>query len=129
MGPTSVSPDEIELLEKNFFKKTNWDFLIIGADGQQGQITSRYLFQKGYKIVCVDLYTENLHKHFKGKNVPIVSCDCSNKDGFVKILTTFNPKVVINLSYAESTPIAKICLEHKISFLDIFANLHWVDVN
>lgn len=128
MGPSSVAPDEIQRTENLYFKQNKWDFLIIGADGQQGQITSRYLYLKGYKIVCVDLYTENLHELFKGKNVPIISCDCAKKEELLKILTIFNPKVVINLSYQESTPLAKICLQQKINFLDIFANLHWVDI-
>ena len=128
MGPTSVAPDEIESSEQKLFKQTSWDFLIIGADGQQGQITSRYLYSKGFKIVCVDLYTENLHELFKGTSVPIVSCNCADDKEFTRILKLFNPKVVINLSYVPSISIVKLCLEHKASFLDIFANLDWVDV-
>ena len=122
MGPTSVAPDEIPLLAKN-----NCDFIILGADGQQGLIASQYLYNKGYKIVCVDLYTLNLQKQFKNKHVPIITNNCTDVSELEKIIQKYKPKVLLNLTYQQSLPIVKLCMQYKVHFLDIFANYDWVD--
>lgn len=122
MGPTSVAPDEIP-----FFAKNNCDFIILGADGQQGLIASQYLYNKGYKIVCVDLYTQNLQKQFKNTPIPIVTSNCTDVFEFEKIIQKYKPKVLLNLTYQQSLPIVKLCMQYKVHFLDIFANYDWVD--
>lgn len=121
MGPTSVAPDEINAI------KNSCDFLILGADGQQGLITSKYLYIKGYKIVCVDLYTDNVKRLFKDRHIPIITTNCTQTVELKRLLEKYRPKVLLNLTYQQSLSIVKLCMEYGVNFLDIFANYDWVD--
>ena len=39
-----------------------YDFLVLGADGLQGVIATRYLLERGYSVFCADLYRTQIRK-------------------------------------------------------------------
>jgi len=88
--------------------------LVLGSDGQQGRIVSRYLLQRGYRVHGIDLY------YFKKRTHKNWSFEINDVENLISV-KPYN--VVINCTTPSTNiKIATLCLEQKRHFIDLGSN-------
>lgn len=95
------------------------DFLILGADGQQGTIVTRFLKQRGYRLACADIYEKNFRRENHGKGVPFTICDHRDRAAVRRLVSRIQPRVVINAAndFYNDTVI-DACVEYGVHCID-----------
>ena len=95
------------------------DILVLGADGQQGILSTLFLLSRGYKIACSDIYQETFRKETRGSSVPFSFCDHRDTGQIIKLLRRFRPKMVLNCAndfYNEN--VCDALLSERVSCVD-----------
>lgn len=101
-------------------------FLILGADGQQGIIAARYLTQKGYKVAVADIYCETIEKESAKNKVKLeyAFCDHRHTIQIENTIRRFNPDVVINCAddyYNDK--VFDACLKMRVPHVDLGSDI------
>ncbi|MDE2096209.1 MAG: saccharopine dehydrogenase NADP-binding domain-containing protein [Patescibacteria group bacterium] len=96
------------------------DILILGADGQQGTIATRFLRGRGHRLACADIYEENFRRENNGVGIPFAFCDHRDQMQILKLVRRVKPKVVLNCAndfYNDNVIDAcKACGAHCVDF-------------
>lgn len=100
--------------------------LILGADGQQGVIATRYLTLKGYNVACADIYTDNLMEEVLKLPVrpDIDICDHRDLTSLKALMRFHRPAVVLNCAndfYNDNVTAA--CLSTKVHCVDLGSDI------
>lgn len=105
------------------------DFLVLGADGQQGIIVTKYLLKKGYRILVSDLYRDNvlpvIARHGP-KRAGFVFCDLSKTDDIVALIKKSQAPIVINCADMYfNLNVYNACLETQRHCVDLGS---WIEL-
>ncbi len=79
----------------------NYDYIILGADGMQGQIVTKFFLKKGYRLLISDLYSVNVksvikrYRKIKGQ-AKFVHCDLRNIPAIISLLKKYSAPIVVN---------------------------------
>ncbi len=98
-----------------------YDFIVLGADGMQGSIVSRYLLEKGYKILCTDIAQSriaNIISEHKGM-AAFQTVDIRDADRLIGAIQRSGADVVINCAegdwnlnvYQACLSVARHCID------------------
>jgi saccharopine dehydrogenase-like NADP-dependent oxidoreductase len=101
------------------------DFLILGGDGIQGSIVSRFLLGKNYKIHAADLSIERLKRIYpKNDKFNFSVLDINNLKATRKLIREVRPKVVINCAEGDyNLEVYKACLAEKTHVIDLGSDI------
>ncbi len=97
------------------------DFLVMGADGQQGIISSRFLKKRGYGIRCSDIYRDNIYRDMDDMGgVDFSFCDHRHPCQINEIISTFKPRVVLNCANdLYNDDVLEACIRNKVQYVDL----------
>lgn len=101
------------------------DFLILGADGQQGTIATRKLLQEGFSVVCSDIYfSDPLREVIANTPVRFEFCDHRNKESLDQLVKKTMPRVIINAAddFYNDT-VFDICLANRVNHIDFGSDI------
>lgn len=107
------------------------DFLVLGADGLQGQIVTKYFLKKGYRIWISDLYSANVRrvvrKYAKGQGqAHFVFCDLRSIPDIIKLIKKSKAPIVVNCAdMYQNDNVYKACLATKRHCLDLGS---WIEL-
>ncbi len=94
------------------------DFLVLGADGQQGSIISRFLLEKGYSVHGVDMFNFKLKRLRRYGQWSFELLDVMN--GLKRVIKQNQPKVILNcMSMNTILRVARTCLAERIHCVDL----------
>lgn len=106
-----------------------YDFVVLGADGIQGLIATKDLLQKGYSILCADLYRtkiSKLLKSSKNKRAVFKFIDLRDVEKTTKLLKDSKCDIVINCSDMYwNVNVLKACIEAKMHCVDLGS---WIEL-
>ncbi|MDP4012828.1 MAG: saccharopine dehydrogenase C-terminal domain-containing protein [Candidatus Nanoarchaeia archaeon] len=98
-----------------------YDFVIIGATGLQGRIVSRYLLEKGYKILLCGRKRNKVKKLLKHDHrTAFKYLELNDHKKIWKVLKEAKAPVVINCAEGDFNLIVqKLCLKVKAHYIDL----------
>jgi len=100
------------------------DYLILGADGQQGLIASRYLLQAGKRVVLSDIYCDNLLAELAEFRPTFHFCDHRKPENLQAMLHLYRPRVVINCANDFcNDAVTDACLHAKAHCVDLGSDI------
>jgi saccharopine dehydrogenase-like NADP-dependent oxidoreductase len=106
-----------------------YDFVVLGADGMQGLIATKDLLQKGYSILCADLYRtkiKKLLKESKNKKAVFKYIDLRDIEKTTKLLKESKCNVVVNCADMYwNLNVYKACVEAKMHCVDLGS---WIEL-
>lgn len=112
--------------------KTEVDYIVFGADGQQGIIICRMLAEiKKRSVVACD-YEFNVLNYAIGYlvtsgNIILKTCDQDNKEQVLSVFEKYTPKVIVNASSSESPEkFFEICVSLGIDYVDLISCPFWL---
>lgn len=99
-----------------------YDFVVLGASGYQGQIVSKDLLKKGYRVLLADLYPEQVRyliKKFSKAKAERIDLE-DNINTIIKFIKKNRPSVVVNCAEGDyDLKVYKICLRVGVSVIDL----------
>lgn len=106
-----------------------YDFIVLGADGLQGVIVTRFLLERGYSVFCADLYRTNireiLSKYGNGRAV-FSFVDLRNIPQTTKLMKKSGADTVINCGEMDwNLNVYKAALKAKVHCVDLGA---WIEL-
>lgn len=98
-----------------------YDFLVLGADGAQGMIVTRYLLENGYGVFASDLYKTQVGDTLRAHKQSAFSwCDLRDSKAIGQLLQKVRPEVVINCAEGDwNLNVYRACLEAKHHVIDL----------
>lgn len=103
----------------------NYDFLIIGSSGMQGQIVSRDLLERGYKVLLSDLYKEGSEKmieRFPGTTFAHV--DLRKYSETLALINKAKAPIVINCAEGDwNIDVYNACLKSGKHIIDLGSDI------
>lgn len=98
-----------------------YDFLVLGADGMQGRITSKDLLCNGYSVFMADLYRSRLEPLLKKfENSAFTFVDLRDIEMTINVIEKSGADVVINCAEGDwNMNVYKACLQTKTHILDL----------
>ncbi len=106
-----------------------YDFLVLGADGMQGLIVTRFLLEEGYSIFAADLYNSkiiNLLKKYNRNKSHFSYIDLRNIEATTKIIKKSGTDVVINCADMYwNLNVFKACLSAQTNCVDLGS---WIEL-
>lgn len=111
------------------------DYLILGADGQQGLIMSRFFLKHtDRKIVLCDISFDKaredlkLFSFSKPDSIYFEEVDASEDKNFLELFFKYKPSAVINAGAFLTDPkLVQICVDFNAHWVDLFACPFWFD--
>lgn len=106
-----------------------YDFLVLGADGMQGQIVTRDLLQRGYTVFASDIYKSNITKILKNSGVTkshFQIADLRDINETIKVIEISGADMVINCADMYwNVNVYKACLATKRHCVDLGS---WIEL-
>ncbi|MBI2356390.1 MAG: saccharopine dehydrogenase NADP-binding domain-containing protein [Candidatus Doudnabacteria bacterium] len=107
------------------------DFLVVGADGLQGQIVVKYFLKKGYKIFVSDIYSKNVRsvisRYGRGKGkARFVFCDLRSIPDTIDLIKKSQAPIVVNCAdMYQNENVYRACLAAKRHCIDLGS---WIEL-
>ncbi|MBI4133475.1 saccharopine dehydrogenase NADP-binding domain-containing protein [Candidatus Uhrbacteria bacterium] len=103
-----------------------YDFIVLGADGNQGSIVVRYLLERGYRVLATDIFKLRigslLQKYKKQADFHLV--DVTDSDKLIGAIQTSNPDVVINCAEGDwNMNVYRACISTQRHVVDLGSRL------
>ena len=102
-------------------KTAPFDFVIIGATGQQGRIVARDLHEMEFSILLCDqlaVFRDTLPDQLRSS--PYVAFDLRNHDEMVRVIKESGCKIIINCALDDYVLLVlKACIEANVHVLDL----------
>lgn len=99
----------------------SFDFVIIGATGQQGRIVARDLFEAGYSILLCDqlaVFHDTLPDELK--DLPYVAFDLRDHDEMVRAIKESCCKIIVNCALDDYLLLVmQACIEANVHTIDL----------
>jgi saccharopine dehydrogenase-like NADP-dependent oxidoreductase len=73
-----------------------FDFVVIGATGEQGSIASRDLLENGYRVLLCGRHPDKLRKLLKNKRAAFEHVDLSDVPATTRVIKNSGAKIVVN---------------------------------
>lgn len=88
-------------MEKKFIKpmkksSQKFDFVVIGATGEQGSIASRDLLENGYRVLLCGRHPDKLKKLLKNKRAAFAHVDLKDIVATTRVIKNSGAKIVVN---------------------------------
>lgn len=98
-----------------------YDFIVLGADGMQGRITSKDLLCNGYSVFMADLYRTRLEKILKNfENSVFTFVDLRDIEMTINVIEKSGADVVINCAEGDwNLNVYKACIATRTHCLDL----------
>ena len=108
-------------LFKKFYTRTPaYDFLVLGADGMQGNIVSRDLLEKKYRVLMADLHNNKLKKLLKKNTAGFELIDLRDIPATIALIKKSGASVVINCAEGDwNLNVYQACVQTKTHCLDL----------
>lgn len=109
------------------------DFMVFGADGQQGIIICRMLSEiKKYSVVACDYEFHGLNYMIgylvQSGNVVLEPCDQTKSERVKELFAKYNPRVVINASSLETPEdFFQLCFDSGVDYVDLISCPFWYE--
>lgn len=106
-----------------------YDFLILGADGLQGQIVTKYLLLKKYRVLTSDIYSSNVKpilKLYGRKKSHFKYCDLRNPLEATRLVQASGAPILINCADMYwNLNVYKACLKARTHCVDLGS---WIEL-
>ena len=106
-----------------------YDFVVLGADGMQGLIVTKDLLQRGYSVLCADLYKTKigpLIKQFAKAKTVFKYIDLRDVEKTTKLLNNSKCDTVINCADMYwNVNVNKACISAKMHCIDLGS---WIEL-
>lgn len=97
-----------------------FDFVVLGATGEEGSIASRDLLESGYSVLLCGRNSSRIKHLLKNKNAKFAYTDLNNVKAAAKILKKSGAKIALNCAELRMNLHAmKACLISGLHYLDL----------
>lgn len=97
-----------------------FDFVIIGATGEQGSIASRDLLESGYRVLLCGRHPDRLKKLLKNKRAAFAKIDLHDVAATIKVLKKSGSRIALNCAeLAWNLQAMEACLNANVHYLDL----------
>lgn len=105
-----------------------YDFVVVGATGQQGQIASRDLLESGYRVLMCGRRAEKLRPLLRNKKTAFAHVDLRDVAGTARVIKRSGSRIALNCAELRwNLHTMKACLQARSHYLDL-GGLHEMTV-
>ena len=97
-----------------------FDFIVLGATGEQGSIASRDLLNSGYSVLLCGRDPSRIQHILKHKKAKFSYIDVTNINNTAKVIKDSRAKIVLNcVELKYNLNVMKACLKVNVNYLDL----------
>lgn len=101
-------------------KLKKFDFVVIGATGEQGSIASRDLLESGYKVLLCGRNPEKLKELLKHKKASFAKIDLQDVRATTKVIRESGSSIVLNCAELRwNLQAMEACFKANVHYLDL----------